>query len=130
MRQDRRLDRPPHPLNRLARERLVRDLLVREPGRIDLVSLAPAPPPVPRPRLTEVAPCAALGYDGEGRVVVVVCSVGIDLDLVPWAADARLALAAPADRLLLVLPRRDAHPVTRALAEQLRHPAELVPLDL
>ena len=57
--------------------------------------------------------------------MVVVCSVGIDLDLVPSAADARLALD-PAARLLLALPERDVHPVTRRLAARLVEPAEIV----
>jgi hypothetical protein len=70
----------------------------------------------------------ALGKDeATGLEVVVACSVGIHLDLVPAAADARLALA-PEARLVLVVPERDAHPVTRALAERLQHPAHLVAL--
>ena len=53
-----------------------------------------------------------------------VCSVGIDLDLVPAAAEARLALDPEAD-LVLVVPERDDHPMTRALAERLRMRAEV-----
>ena len=56
---------------------------------------------------------------------VVVCSVGVDLDLVPAAAEARLALA-PDARLLLVVPEGDDHPATRALANRLKDPAEVV----
>ena len=59
---------------------------------------------------------------------MVACSVGVHLDLVPAAADARLVLA-PSARLLLALPSRDAHPVTRALAERLLQPAELFPIE-
>ncbi len=55
-------------------------------------------------------------------------SAGIDLDLVPTAADARLLLDPDAE-LLVVVPARDAHPVTRALAARLHRPARLVPLD-
>jgi hypothetical protein len=44
---------------------------------------------------------------------------------VPAAADARLAHARDA-RLVLVVPERDAHPVTAALAAELVHPAEVV----
>ena len=62
---------------------------------------------------------------GQPGASVVACSVGIDLDLVPYAADARLAVD-PDARLVLVVPERDAHPVTRALAERLRRPAEVV----
>jgi hypothetical protein len=70
----------------------------------------------------------AVGTDGEGADVVVACSVGVRLDLVPSAADARAALA-PDARLLLVLPERDAHPVTQALAARLHLPADLVPVS-
>jgi hypothetical protein len=56
---------------------------------------------------------------------VVVCSVGVDLDLVPAAAEARLALA-PDARLVLAVPERDDHPATRALAKRLKVPAEVV----
>ncbi len=72
------------------------------------------------------------------------CTVGIDLDLVPFAADARGAIAArvaaadlPADRphvdaaearLVLAMPVRDSVAVTRELAAALRSPAEIVGL--
>jgi hypothetical protein len=61
--------------------------------------------------------------------VVVACSVGVDLDVVPSAADARDALA-PDARLLVVLPERDALPVTRRLAGSLVEPAEVVTVPL
>jgi hypothetical protein len=57
--------------------------------------------------------------------VLVVCSTGIDLDLVPFAADARL-LDGRDPRLVLVLPDGDDHPVTRDLAGALRRPADVV----
>jgi hypothetical protein len=57
--------------------------------------------------------------------VVCVASVGIDLDLVPTAADARVRYA-PDARLVLVLPERDAHAATRALAGDLARPADIV----
>ena len=84
--------------------------------------------PLARPSVKEAWPAVAVG-DGATGPVVVVCSVGIDLDLVPHAADARLAATGGHEaRLVLVVPERDAHPVTRALAERLVAPAELVPL--
>jgi hypothetical protein len=51
--------------------------------------------------------------------------VGIALDLVPTAADAREAID-PAARLLLAVPERDDHPTIRRLAALLRSPAEVV----
>jgi hypothetical protein len=120
----------PHPLNRIAPERLLRHLLVLDPAPIGLVSLAPAPPPVPRPRLQDVAPCAAIGVDPDGGAVVVVCSTGVDLDVVPWAADARAALGLPDAPLLVVVPGRDALPVTLRLAARLVRPATVIGLRL
>jgi hypothetical protein len=58
----------------------------------------------------------------------VVASTGIDLDLVPTAADVR-AREAPAARLVLAVPPRDASPVTRDLAGALRVPAEVAEVD-
>ena len=70
----------------------------------------------------------ALGEDPDGEPVVVVCSTGIDLDVVPWAADARAALTGQAARLVIVVPERDASSITIALAAALRHPATVVGL--
>jgi hypothetical protein len=116
-----------HPLNQLAPERWLRATLVANPERVSLTELRSAPPAVPRPNLRDPAVAMAVGLDEQGAEVVVACSVGVHLDLVPAAADAREALA-PAARLLLVVPERDAHPVTRALANRLVAPAQLVPL--
>jgi hypothetical protein len=122
----RRPGAPPHALNRLARERALRHRLVDDPSLVGLTSLVPAPPPVPRTNLADAVPCAALGTDGSGEPAVVVCSAGIDLDLVPFAADARDELAGPDARLVLAVPEGDDHPVTRGLAARLAVPAEVV----
>jgi hypothetical protein len=124
----RRPDAERHPLNQLAPERWLRSVLIRDPARVGCTDLRPATPAVPRPNLRDPAVAFARGVDAEGAEVVVGCSVGVHLDLVPAAADARAALA-PEARLLLALPARDAHPVTQALAARLLHPANLVPLD-
>jgi hypothetical protein len=116
---------PNHPLNRLGAERLVRWRLVQEPGLVGASVLFPAASPVPRPNLKDAVPCVATGVDGEGRPLVVVCSVGVDLDLVPFAADARAAHGGDGVRLLLALAERDVHPVTQALNAQLHRPAEV-----
>jgi hypothetical protein len=118
--QHRRPDAPPHPLNQLVPERWMRWTLRNDPQRIGVDELAPAASPRPRAGLRERDIACAIADDA-----VVVCSVGVDLDLVPAAAEARLALA-PDARLLLVVPERDDHPVTRALAKRLKHPAEVV----
>jgi hypothetical protein len=126
--QQRRAGAEHHPLNQLAPERWLRALLVAEPDRIGLARLQAAPPAVPRPNLRDRAVAIARGVDGAGQAVVVACSVGVDLDLVPAAADARASLH-PDARLLLVVPERDAHPVTTALAARLARPAEVVAVD-
>jgi hypothetical protein len=117
-----------HPLNQLAPERWLRSRLMRDPARIGCTELRAAPPAIPRPNLRDPAVAFALGVDLDGDTVVLACSVGVHLDLVPAAADARGALA-PGARLLLVVPERDAHPVTRALAARLNASADLVALE-
>ncbi|MEY2433482.1 MAG: hypothetical protein QOC92_3207 [Acidimicrobiaceae bacterium] len=120
--QHRHPDAPPHPLNQLVPERWMRWTLRHDPQRIGIDHLEPAPSPRPRVGLRERDIACAVGADA-----VVVFSVGVDLDLVPAAAEARLALA-PDARLMLVVPERDDHPVTRALAKRLQAPAEVVAL--
>lgn len=124
----RRPDAPPHPLNRLAAERWLRAQVMAQPDRVGARSLAPIDPPLPRDNVKDAAPASALGADAAGDPVVVVCSAGIDLDLVPSAADTR-AWHAPDARLVLVVPERDAHRVTRALAASLADPADVVAVE-
>jgi hypothetical protein len=126
--QHRRPGAEPHPLNRLNAERLLRWRLLETPSLVGALVLEAAPPPVPRTNLKDSVPCVAVGVDHDGAAVVVVCSVGIDLDLVPFAADAGGAVGPDDARLLLAVPERDDHPVTRALATRLRRRAEVVPL--
>lgn len=125
VRELRRPDAPVHEMNRLARERWLRSIVIARPEMVGAVSLTPLPEPVRREGLRMAAPAPAAGFDGEGRPVVVVCSTGIDVDLVPTAADARIGHD-PAARLVLVVPEGDDHPVTRELAAALADPAEVV----
>jgi hypothetical protein len=146
-----------HPLNRLCPERFLRWRLEQEPWLIDLASVEPAPPPTPRRNLKDRTPCSALGRRLDGSPVVVVCSVGVDLDLIPYAADARLAATAwggmrsdesgagatapngdgpdgdgrNGDGLdvVVALPSRDIVPATTELAGWLRHSVTLVSVD-
>lgn len=111
---------PPHPINRLARERWSRAELVAAPERCGLKRLAPVPSSRPRAGLKDTMATGALGTDDDGNVVVVVCSVGVDLDLVPTAAD-MIVLYQP-DRVILVLPDRDQYPVITELAARLAVP--------
>ena len=63
--------------------------LVTEPSLIGAVTLTPVAPPVPRLNVKDAVPCVAAGRDASGAAIVVVCSTGVDLDLIPFAADAR-----------------------------------------
>lgn len=119
---------PPHPLNQLVPERWLRSALVADPGRIGLAELHPMPSVVARTSLLGRGVASAVGTDTDGAAVVVTCTTGVDLDLVPSAADDRAALA-PDARLVLVVPARDALPVTADLAAALAQPAEITPLD-
>ncbi len=118
-----------HPLRRLGAERLLRWQLIQDPATVGLATLAAASPPTPRRNLKDPTPCVAVGYDVDGGDAVAVVTVGIDLGLVPFAADARAASATGADaRLLLVMPARDDHPATRRVAQRLVERAEVVPV--
>jgi hypothetical protein len=128
VREHRRPGAEPHPLNRLAAERWLRAKLIADPSIVGATALLPLSPPVPRTNLKDAVPASAVGTDGDGHDLLVVCSVGIDLDLVPTAADVRLAAGIAGARLVLAVPERDDHPVTRALAEMLTEPAEVRPV--
>ena len=123
----RRADAPEHQVNRLAGERWMRSILVRRPDLVGARHLEPVPSPVERSDLRQAAPAPAAGVDLAGRPLLVVCSTGIDVDLVPAAADARLSDGRD-PRLLLVVPEVDDHPVTRWLAGRLVQPAEVTTL--
>jgi hypothetical protein len=118
----------PHLLNRLARERWLRAMVLADPGLVGAASLTPVEPPYPRPNLVAPVPASAAGVCADGSPVVVACSVGVDLDLVPIAADVR-ARERPRAELVVVLPPRDRYPATVALADRLRRPAQVVALD-
>jgi hypothetical protein len=125
---------PGHPLDRLAPERQLRWRLGQEPWLVGMAAVSPAEPPVPRRGLKHRSPCTATGRRLDGSETVVVCSVGVDLDVIPYAADARLAAgiglvggSSPAETLV-VLPERDLLPVTVELADQLDHSVSLVGL--
>lgn len=120
--------RPTHPLNRLAGERWMRRWVIEHPQVVGASSLEAVASTVDRESLHDRATAIAVGRSADGASLVVACSVGADLDLVPAAADAR-AVHAPDAALLLCLPARDAHPVTHRLAAALRRPARIVDVE-
>jgi hypothetical protein len=117
---------PPHPLNRLVPERLLRSRLEAAPELIGLRRIEPVAPPLPRQGLNEIVPCVALGVDDTGDTCRIVCSVGVDVDLIPFVADVQ---ATSADSVVVVLPSRDLVPITRDLAALLRTPVTLTTVD-
>lgn len=125
---------PRHPLNQLVPDRWLRAVLCRAPQTIGLAALRPAEGARPRPNLAERDIALAAGEALDGTPVVVACSVGIALDLVPVAADARAVVDARApagrapSRLVLAVPERDDHPSVRRLAARLRAPATVAPV--
>lgn len=124
----RRPDAPPHPANALARSRWMRSILVRSPASLGLPpvgDLTAVAPPLPWVDLPEAPAAPAVGRLPSGRPVVVVCSVGVDMDLVPSAADCRLLYGGDGADLWLVVPEGDDLPVTRDLAARLWRPAEV-----
>jgi hypothetical protein len=132
---------PPHPLQRLAAERLLRWRLQQDPASVGLATLHPADPPVPRRNLVERTSCVGTGERPDGATVAVVCSVGVDLDVIPYAADARLAEGGGGEpgvgmgecrrspEVIVAVPARDALAATRELAGALRHSVTLATVD-
>lgn len=137
-----------HPLNQLAKERFLRWYLEQSPEMVGARSLASAPGPIRRIGLSATSPCSAIGEDLTGRPILLICSVGIDLDVVPYAIDARLQLTSSSDegppgdlddaggrsRLVIAVPTRDLIAVQKDLAariapDQQWEPAEFVGID-
>ncbi len=115
-----------HLANTLAGERWLRRVLVARPDLVGAGWLAPLPPTVPRGDLRTSTAAMAAGVDSAGAPIVVAASTGIDLDLVPEAADARRASGLVDARLVLAVAPADDHPRTRQLAALVRPRAEVV----
>ncbi|NCG41190.1 MAG: hypothetical protein GWP30_09415 [Actinobacteria bacterium] len=124
----RRAGAEPHPLNRLNAERWLRSQLIGSPQKIGATVLSSASPPTARRSLKETIPAVAYGRMAEGNQVVVVCTIGIDLNLIAFGAQARM-YTDPEAQLIFVVPERDAHPLLKAMVEKLMVPAELIAID-
>lgn len=116
-----------HAAFHLSAERWLRDVVIRNPDLVQANDdLRPVPSPNRRDDLRAPAPAPAAGtVRGTGEPLLVVCSVGTDLDLVPAATD-----AAEADGrhpfVRFVVPEGDDLPSTKDLVELLDLPADLV----
>lgn len=111
-----------HAVNRLARERWLRHVVLADPAAFDIDFPALIEPIPPRANLIEVVPAALLGTDGD-RSVLLVCSVGVDLGLIPAIAD--LVVAHSPDRIRIVVPERDCLPHLERLVGRLPVPARI-----
>ena len=114
-----------HPLNRLAAAQLIRWHLTEHPSMVGADHLRAVDTTEGKANVKDAVPAAALGVLPDGTELVVVCSTGIDLDLMPAAADVRLTTA-PTANLVVMLPERDFHRATIEMAAALHKPAELV----
>lgn len=89
----------PHPINRIAHERLLRSRAIADPDLVRASQLVPAEPPIPRTNLKDAVPCLAAREDGS-----LVCFVsGVDLEALPFLLDA-------VDRSSTVPPHRASAP--------------------
>jgi hypothetical protein len=118
-----------HPLNQLARERMLRHYVCLSPQLVGAKSLQPAQPPIARTNLKDVVPCCAVGVSLTGEKMIVIFNVGVDPDVVSFGADARGQINASAD-LVFAMPTRDIVPAVEQIAEMLRRPARFVGVDV
>ena len=128
----RRADAPIHPANRLARSRWLRSLVMAAPSSVGLsasVGVSVVAPPLPWFDLPEAgaAPCVGVSASS-GAPVVAVCSVGVDLDLVPTAADCRALYGGGGEdcELWLIMPAGDDVAIQHEMAALLDPPARVV----
>ncbi len=94
-----------HPLSLLARERWLRADLIADPSLVGAASLRAVDMTTEPAGMKDAHPAAALGVSIDGRPLLVICSTGFDLALVPLAADTR-ALHDPDARLVIAVPAR------------------------
>jgi hypothetical protein len=119
--QHRRDGAPQHPLNQLAASRRLRARLLAHPDLVDAAALVVIDPPIPRANVKDQVPCAAIE---PGTGLLVVCTTGIDLDVVPWAVDA--IARHRAERCIIAAPARDVIDVQERLAAIVRVPTRFV----
>jgi hypothetical protein len=132
VRQQRRADAQPGPATFLQRERWLRGWLAEDPARLAAAGVAvdgalvPVAEPSPPADLRQPRPAAATA---DGGRMLVVCSAGIDLDLVPTAAWLRAWAAPAAEQVVLVVPTGDDKPILHDMAPLLPVPATVVAVD-
>ena len=119
----------PHPLRDLVPERWLRELVLADPASVGAISLQRAETTVRIDSLRDPQPAAALGVSTDGEPIVVVCTSGVDLDVVPLAADTRAHLA-PDAGLVIAAPARNLLDAVRATGDRLLSPPRFVAVEL
>lgn len=102
-------------------------MLLDDATSVGLDQLVPVDPIPPRSSLLDDVPASFLARDGD-RHVLGVCSVGVDLGLVPEIAD-QWQRHGP-EEVRIVLPRRDRLPVLVELCGRLPVPASFIDVDV
>jgi len=123
----RRAGAPSHAINRIGRERWLRDVVRTNPGEWGLTEVALVEPIPPRTSLLEAGP-AALMADRDGVRTLVVCSVGVELGLVPELAD--LVTRHGPDTVLVLIPARDQLPFLARLSGRLPVPTSMAHIEV
>lgn len=122
-----------HPLSQLAASRLLRWRLLQTPSLVGARALVAAEPPVARTNVKDHVPCVAIersaasddaSQSDSSDVHVVVCTTGVDLEVVPFTVDAIAAHGAT--RATIAAPARDVIDIQQRLAELVAVPTAFV----
>ena len=116
-----------HDAFHLASERWLRRIVIAKPEIVGAKpgSLESAPSPIVRVDLRRPAPAPIRGTTESGAPLLVICSVGLDLDVMSGAADAYVADGRDPE-LVLCIPAPDGYPAVRDLASLHIPPARVV----
>jgi hypothetical protein len=113
---------PPHPVRDLCRERWVRSTVIADPDLVGAGELLAIETTVPRENLRDPHPAMA-----RGPGVVVASTHGVDVDLLPLAADVRARVDPDAE--LVVVSATPMPPAVIALAEHVPGGVRFVEID-
>ena len=113
---------PIHPMRDLCRERWLRAVLLETPSLVGATSLEPIETTQARENLRDPHPALAAGVDEDGRAVVVACTVGADLDVLPLAEDTRVRHDRSASLIVVYPTDGPPPPGVRRVAEWLAVP--------
>ncbi|CAB4893000.1 unannotated protein [freshwater metagenome] len=120
---------PSHAVQRLSRERWLRALAVAQPSLVGAETLTAIGMTAEPAGLRDAFPASAVGTATDGSPLILVFSCGVDLGLLPLAADLREQINSEAT-LRIALPAQDHHVATKWLASMLRRPAELIDIEV